>query len=351
MATTTPSRARTAATLRYGFDDLNRLVVSARDRATGRWRPVRILDGRVTVGPGNQLLYQVERTVRAEAGREAIPEAVLLDGTWRLTPAHQLALTLHETGRQERTTLYLKGAIVQAEANALTLALHRTEGGDLAAAQRLALLGRWSADPRNRLSFLVEKADGSEDRLVLQGGWQVGPHHEMLYRYRQVQPGGSGTDEHILSFEGAWEVTRADRLVYRLSGSSNSAFEFRAALQSPALQAGEGRIVYQVGIGLSAGKTQQQRVALFGTWKLNRDLSVSFEIPYADGRVQAIRFEGAASLTARDRIAVALSPSRRDPLGLTVIFTRQLVPDANLFLRLQKSAEEQSVIGGVQVRF
>jgi len=34
-----------------------------------------------------------------------------------------------------------------------------------------------------------------------------------------------------------------------------------------------------------------------------------------------------------------------------VTFTRKLVPDASLFLRLQQDAEERSAIGGIQVRF
>ena len=141
------------------------------------------------------------------------------------------------------------------------------------------------------------------------------------------------------------------RLAYRLAGSADSTFEFRATLQSPALQAREGRIAYQVGIGLAGGREQQQRVTLFGAWKLNRDLSVSFEVPYADGRVQAIRFAGEYALSSRDRIAVALHNSRREELGLTVTFTKDLVPNASLFLRLKKDAQESSIIGGVQVKF
>jgi len=98
-------------------------------------------------------------------------------------------------------------------------------------------------------------------------------------------------------------------------------------------------------------------VTLFGTWKLRRDLSVAFEIPYAEGRVETIRFEGTYAPSRRDRVAVALRArpdnggAGRNALGLTVTFTRDVTPDLSFFLRLRQEAGEASAIGGVQVRF
>ena len=333
---------------RYLFDAFNRLVISERDEPTGALRPRRVLEGRVSTDKGNRLTYEVESSSDRQ-GRPG-PSTFNLDGTWKLTKRHELALTLHEAEEHVRQTVYLKGALVEAKANALIFALRRYGTEGVRTAGRLTLSGRWQADAKNRLTFLAERADGSEDRLTLQGGWDVGPHHELLYRYRQLDR-RDHHEEHTLTFAGAWNVTQADRLVYQLAGSTNSAFEFKASLQSPSLLARDERIVYQIGIGLSGGKTQQQRVTLFGTWKLNRDLSVSFDMPYADGRVQAIHFEGTYAITAKDRIAVALQNSRREHLGVTVTFTKDLVPDTSLFLRLRKDAEESSVIGGVQIRF
>lgn len=283
--------------------------------------------------------------------RDTLQPRRVLEGHWKLTDSHELALTLRETGERQRQTIYLKGSIMQAQANALVFTLRQVDNERLHPAQRLTLSGRWQADDKNRLNFLVEKADGSEDRLTLQGGWEVGPHHELRYRYRQQARAGRTHEAHTLIFEGFWDIAESNRLVYRLVGSHDSTFEFTASLRSPSLLAGDGRMVYEVGIGVARGKTERMRVALFGTWKVNRDLSVSFEIPYADGRVRSIRFEAAATLNSRDRIAVSLRNDRHDDVGLTVLFTRKLVGDANLFLRLQKRAEETSVVGGVQVRF
>ncbi len=343
------SQRHSRSKVRYAFDESNHLIIDERGGPGRRLRSVQILDGTLTTDRHNHLVYHVDAPASAEDG--SAPHTINLDGTWHLTANHELALTLHESDRQERQTLYVKGAVVSAEANALVFALRRNVDEDLRTAQRLTLSGRWRADEANRLNFFVEKGDGVEDRLTFQGGWELGERHALSYRYRQLVAGRRGQDEHALIFEGAWDITKADRLVYRLIGSSDSAFEFRASLRSPSLLAREGRIAYQVGIGLSRGKVRQERVTLFGAWKLNRDLSVSFEIPYGDGRVQAIRFEGDARLSPRDRIAVALRNSQREGLGLTVTFTRNLVPDANLFIELRKDTEERSVIGGVQVKF
>ncbi|MBI3330649.1 MAG: hypothetical protein HYZ96_00895 [Candidatus Omnitrophica bacterium] len=339
-----PARSR----LRYAFDDENRLVVRERRPLAERIQPVRIIEGTVTTDGGNRLVYRADTPAGVRDGSR--PHPIRLDGTWALTPQHDLALTLHETGARDRHTLYLKGALVAAGAHSLTFALRRQDGR-ADASQAVTLSGRWQADARNRLTFLAQQADGSEDRLTLGGGWEVGPHHELQYRYRRRAVRGRGREEQVLAFAGAWELAAADRLVYRLEGSSDSAFEFRASLQRPSLNAREGRLIYQAGIGLSQGKTRQQRVILFGAWKLNRDLSVSFEVPYAEGRVHALRFEGTYALTSRDRLAVALWDSRGEPLGLTVTFSRELVPDAGLFVRLRRDERERSVIGGVRIRF
>ena len=306
----TATSVRSRPSVRYGIDERNRLLIRTDD-------PLR-------------------------------PERVV-EGVWTLTGRHELAFVFREGLANRRKTLYVKGTLVQADAHAIVFALHRGED-ETSAAQRVSLSGRWQADRTNRLTFLVEKADGSADRLTLQGSWDVSPRHELVYRYaRPTQKGRVGTS--TLVFDGSWDITDSDRLAYRLTGASDSAFEFRGSLQSRSLTARQGRIAYQVGIGLSRGRAQRRRVTLFGAWKLHRDLSVSFEIPYAEGRVQAVRFEAAYSLGERNQLSAQLLNSRRQPLGLTVTFTRRFSRDAQVFLRLRHEAQERSVLGGVRVRF
>ncbi len=338
--------ARRTPAIHYTFDALNRLTVTD---PIDRLRPVRVLEGRMNTDAKNRLVYQVTSSPDGRPG--ALPQAITLDGTWALTPNHDLALTLHHSSRQAPETVYLKGALVRADAHALVFALRQSERSDFSTAQRLTLSGRWSADADNRLSFSVEKADGEEDRLTLQGGWEVGAHHELIYRYRQRSTARRSRDEHTVMFDGAWDITSRDRLTYRFAGSSDSAFEFKASLQSPSLQARAGRLVYQAGVGVSGGRHVTQRVVLFGAWKLNKDRSVSFEIPYADGRREAMQFRGIWNLNERNQIAVDLLDRRKQPLGIAVTFSRQFSQDARWFVRLRKEGREAEALAGVQVRF
>ncbi len=337
---------RRTPTIHYAFDALNRLTVTD---PFDRLRPLRVLEGRVTADGQNRLVYQVTSASGRRAGTP--PETIILDGTWALNPDHELALTLHRSNRQAPETVYLKGAIVGVDAHRLVFALRRSERSDSSTTQRLTLSGRWSADAGNRLNFLVEKADADEDRLTLQGGWEVGAHHELMYRYRQRSTARRNRDEHTVAFDGAWDITGRDRLAYRLAGSSDSTFEFTASLQSPALQQRAGRLVYQAGIGVSGGREMTRRVVLFGEWKLNKDHSVSFEIPYAHGRREAIRLRGVWNLDERNQIAADLLDRRQQPLGITVTFSRQVSQDARWFLRLRKEGREAEALAGVQVRF
>lgn len=310
-------------------------------RARGRWHDFQAWErnGRVRTDARNRLVYQV-------GGRR-----LALDGAWALSPDHDLIFTARARGEQPAQTVYLKGSLLKAKADALVFAVEQTEREEKKQAQRLTLSGRWSADAANRLVFSVARADGSEDRLTLQGGWEVGPHHELLYRYRQRARSIRAVDERTLIFAGAWDVTGADRLVYRLAGSSDSAFEFKASLQSPSLRARDGRLVYQAGIGLSQGRTQTKRITLFGTWKLYRDKTISFEIPYAQGRREAIRFGASYTFSDKNEVAVELHGRRQQPLGISVIFSRRVLEDAKWFVRVRKAGKEAEALAGVQIRF
>jgi hypothetical protein len=366
-----PQTVRSEATVQYALDRWQRLRVRGpRDPVSGL-RPVRILNGTVTTDRRNRLVYQVQTPPgevtppehggdgRAAArggppparGASEGPRRYVFDGTWSLTRRHDLKLALHQTDQVPQHTLFLKGELLEATAHAVTVALWRMRSDGRRTSERLSLRGRWQADARNRLTFLVEKATGAPDRLTFQGGWTVGERHTLLYRYERRALPRQAAVTHTLRFEGAWDVLRAGRLVYRVEGSDDSAFDFRASLQTPSLSARDGRLVYQVGIGVSRSHTRTQRITLFGAWKLNRDLSVAFEIPYADGRAQAITFSGTVAVSRRDALTVELATRRGERLDLALTFSRTLVPDARLFLRLRQEAQERAVLGGVQVRF
>ncbi len=339
------TKVRSSSKIRYAFDEINRLVIDAPDAL----RPHQVLNGSVSLDVKNRLVYRVVSDPGAESGSG--PHLITLEGTWTVTPDHQLALALHETDRIAKQTVYLRGALVDAQANALVFSLQGQHGDRAPATQRLTLVGRWVADGNNRLTFLAQTADGAEDRLTLQGGWEVGPRHELVYRYQQRPARRRKPDQHTLVFQGSWDVLPTGRLAYRLEGSSDSVFAFQASLQSRSLLASEGRMAYEVGMAVRQGVRQHRRIVLFGTWKVNRDLSVEFQIPYANGRIESIQFEGSYTVNRAGRVSVALRRPQGQRLGITLTLTKPLAKDAELFLQIQQDDNEHAVMGGVRLRF
>ncbi|MBI2885411.1 MAG: hypothetical protein HYY15_04480 [Candidatus Omnitrophica bacterium] len=333
--------------IRYEFDRANRLIL--RDPADAL-RPTRVLEGTLTTDRRNRLQYEI-----SAPSVEDLPRTVTFEGRWTLTRQHDLGLVLSEQAdASSRSTLRISGGLLRAEARALVFAWQRRERGiGQPDQQELVLHGAWEADARNRLTFLVERADGLPDRLTFQGGWDIGRSHELRYRYRRYDAVRRAWEERTLTFEGRWDLGEARRLIYRVEGSDTSAFSFTAKLQSPSLMARDGRIVYQIGLGLTRSTTEVRRVTLTGAWKIGRDSSVSFEIPYARGRAHGLRLEGTWRLGPRSQAVLTLHDARGEPWGATVVFTRTLAgkSGASLFVRLQKTAEERSVLAGMQVRF
>ena len=325
------------ATVTYEFDELNRLVIRDPEEAL---EPRRVVDGRLALDRTNRLSYQV----RSKPGSGD----VLLDGTWTLSPQHVLGLLLHPTDAIDGQTVFLRGSVVDVRDDALIVSLTRRTREGRRTSQRLALSGRWQADARNRLTFLVAKADGREDRLIFEGAWDVDRTRRLVYRLDGPRRGAL----HTLEFSGAWDLRPGARLAYRLGADSRSAFEFQAALQSPTLQAREGRISYQIGVRLSDGRTIRRTVTFFGVWKLNRNLSVSFEMAQPSGGRRTFAFEGEVQASSRASLSVQVRARDGEPLGFAVVFSRSFLQDtAQWFVRLERAGEETRVLGGVQVRF
>ena len=330
--------------VRYEFDELNRLVI---DDPLDAAQPRRVVEGRMQLDRRNRLRYRARTRAGRPGGRGA--SDVLLDGTWTLSPAHELGLLLHPSQDAEREALFLRGAVVDAADNALIFSTdHRARDGRRTS-QRLSLAGRWQADDRNRLTFLASKADGTDDRLVFDGAWAV-ERQQLLYRYEQASAGRRRAVQTV-RFAGGWDVRPHMRLAYQVGASDRSVFEFEAALQSPTLNARDGRLTYQVGIRLSDGTTVQRTVALFGAWTLNRDLSVSFELSAPERRARRLTFRGELALNARDRLTVQLADQRGEPIGLSITFSREFLKDTAWFVRLQRDGGDSGLFGGLQVRW
>ncbi len=270
-----------------------------------------------------------------------------VDGVWRLTRGHQLEYRKRGAGQEA----VLTGALIAAEPDALVFRVAQREDGGGVVNQLFSLRGRWEADSRNRLNFLVEREKGRFDRLVFQGGWEVTEDHEILYRYKLPFLGRSRFAESALIFRGQWDFSADRRLVYLLDLSGDSVFRFRGAFQTSSVLAKEGQVRYQVGVEVE-GKMRVQTVTFFGKWKLSRDLAVEFELASAGKRKQAILFGASWNVVRSGAVSARLTVRKGQPIGLEVIFSREFLRNGGqAFMSFRKFLEETVLEAGVLVRW
>lgn len=277
----------------------------------------------------------------------------LIDGTWRLTPRHEVQYRRRKENARSpvEEELILTGDLISAEETGLVISVwERRTGGELAS-RFVTLKGRWEADSSNRLNFLIERQSGREDRLTFSGGWEVGEKNEILYRYDQLDLKTKRRRVSTLTFRGYWDLDRDRQLTYVLDRDSDSAFRFRGAFQTVSVLAKEGTLRYQMGVELK-GKERLQTIALFGKWKLSRNLGLEFEVPYQDGLKRAIAFGATYSTDSGGFILAKLTAQKGKPVGLEVLLTQEFLRgQGEAFVRLRKSLEETAVEGGVRVRW
>ncbi len=271
----------------------------------------------------------------------------LVEGRWALTKNHQLQY--RRLGAEEE--LVLTGNLMAAEPNGLLFRLSEQSLDGEPVQQEFSLRGRWQADSKNRLSFWVDRRKGEQEVLTLQGAWEVGPAHEVLYRFAQTDLKTRKRTEQLLRFQGYWQVGEDKRLTYVLDEQSDSAFRFRGTFQTASILPKEGAIRYQVGIE-AVGKRRLQTVTLLGNWKLSDDLKLNFEVPYGDDSPRTMTFGATYSIDSQRALSVRLTTQGGKPVGLEVLLTREFLNDqGEAFVRLRKSLEEAAVEGGLRLRW
>lgn len=271
-----------------------------------------------------------------------------MKGRWSLTPDHELKLEAKETQRSQTFSFLLADA--SAYELAFTVTLRDSDGNF--SARILKFEGRWQADKQNRLVFLINHSDGKRGRLVFQGTWKVGRHHEIIYRFRSARI--SSLQKMIL--KGSWQIAERDFLTYRVEGSSDSSFRFKAGLLGwEVLEGKRLRIRYQVAVEFrknARSKTAYEKVVLSGLLKVHGPLSIGFEITYENGRVEEMRFLAQYELASHRKIDIKLLNSRREGLGIEfALSTRVLGDRANLFLQGRKTERDLAIEGGIKLKW
>ncbi|MHB8155095.1 MAG: hypothetical protein ACYDFR_03470 [Candidatus Omnitrophota bacterium] len=255
----------------------------------------------------------------------------------------------------------LRKRFISAESDSLVIETIQTEiiqpslrGGeaDEAISQRgshlriLKLKGTWLANEYNELVFEVTVRKGPPEKYTFKGSWKLNNNQQIEYTTED------GRDR--LTFKGYWNISSASRLVYIFDGSSTSRFEFKVQLESPTFYPKKGEIRYRIGVGLRQSRLSApgQILILYGEWKFGRNLGLTFQMDYGQGKVRAIEF-GATVTFGRNKVIFALKNEFGEPLGVTLTMTHKFLKhlDAEVFLRLKSRQKEQAIEVGITIPF
>jgi len=271
----------------------------------------------------------------------------VFQGRWEITPDHEILYK--KTGLDEE--IKIRGALVAAEPDALVLSVTQKQSDQEVVTSLVKLTGTWHANAKNQLVFEVEKEQGKNDVLTFRQRWKINSQNEIVYAYKKTSLKKKKKESRELNFQGYWDLTGKNRLTYFLGGDSDAAFRFRGAFQTKSILAKRNEIRYQLGVE-AAGRHQVHTVALFGKWKVSRNLTLDFEIQYGNDKTKTISFGGEYALNGDTTVVVNLKNTKGEPLGVEVILTKDIFgKDGQAFIRLQKSLEESRVEAGMSFKW
>ena len=241
----------------------------------------------------------------------------------------------------------LRKRFIAAESDSLVIETIQTESKTNRQSLRiLKLKGTWRANEYNELCFEVTCRKGPPETYTFKGSWKLNNNQQIEYISE------NGRDR--LTFKGYWDISLVNRLVYILEGSSTSRFEFRVQLESPILYPKKGEIRCRIGVGIRQSRltVPGQILILYGEWKFGRNLGLTFQMDYGQGRVSKIEF-GAEVTFSRNKVIFALKNEFGEPLGVTLTMTHKFlkVLDAKAFIRLIKCQDEHTIEAGITIPF
>ncbi|MFH1046091.1 MAG: hypothetical protein V1727_03915 [Candidatus Omnitrophota bacterium] len=330
--------------IKYRVDEKNSLVI---ERAEQELYPT----GEFVIDKNNKLCYILEEPL-AWRKKYRLPHKITFEGKWSINEEHDLLFTLNQARRQfGGAELYLKTELVGAEQDALVFSLGTTQESAVHQISLMQLKGRWQSDEYNRLQFLVQKSGSRYDVLTLQGSWDIDPNNTLVYTYRKTYLKRKGAQERTLALKGYWQISAKNRLGYILDLENDSLFSFKAHLETPSILGKRGAIQYRAGIGVKTRPPFTTRTfTLYGIWKLEKKLGLSFEMDYGDGQVAEMRFGAVVQILKHNEITFQLKNTQGQDLGMSVSFSRTVLQEkAEWFLRLMSDRAESRVEGGITI--
>lgn len=309
-------KSRARQKVRYELDSRNRLVIQGRTR--------RVIEGYFE-GENNQLIYR--------AVSSAAAESIRFKGRWSLTRRHEFCYRVEEAQDVSGAGKFSFAAeVVNADKSGIAFSLLSRSSGGKSYLRIIKLEGAWSADEFNRLKFCVEKESANAGELVFLVSWEINNNLEIIYRYTKDDFRGKRRQESSFTLKGDWQVNGRHKVSFLVDGDSRSRLDFKAEIGSPSLIGKAGELRYRIGAGYSFAPPR--RLILSGSWKLNRDLSLSFEVKYKNGRTYINSFQIIRAFDNGGKISLFLSNRETKVEEFGLVFEREFFRGAKWFLKL-----------------
>ncbi|MDD4013487.1 MAG: hypothetical protein PHW14_04800, partial [Candidatus Omnitrophica bacterium] len=292
---------------------------------------------------------------------EEFPERVALDGKWKLNEKHDLEFGISASSVWfPGMTILFKTGVVNASSEKIVFSARLTDPGAGDISSALAFSGRWRADKNNRLNFDITRYAGKTDRLVFQGAWEIGANNELFYKYSASRLKTKEKMDFSFGLKGKWEIGEgcqalsAKRIAYRIEGSSDSVLLFSAALETPSIRAKAGEIRYSVGVRFTSGGKEREilrSAAVFGSWKLGRDLKLAFDAETTAKGRNVITFTAEKPVLKNGKLIAGLKfPGTYKPAA-QIEFAKPLARDVELFFGGSIGQDGYRAVGGVRGKF
>jgi len=328
--------------IRYEIDPHNRLIYEK----TGEESEVpgfrTVLDGKFEIDEDNRVTYHVKKSQGSD-----IPQQVKFQGAWSLNEDHNLVLTLDKWGNQiAGNKLTVESELIDAQDNRLSFALASRDNQGNSHIYIVKLGGRWQADEHNRLSFNIEKEKGLTDRITLQGVWEVNKQNEIIYTYEKLSRGQEGKISQAITLKGYWDIAEKYRIKYILNKGIGSEFDFKVSVGKPV---GRG-LEYELGIGVKP--LSKKTITLFGSWKVNKEVGLLFEMPCVEGKVNTIILGAWGRLDKNLNLEARLENKLGEDLGISLKLSRRIFDgQGETFIRALRSQKEVAIVAGVGFRW
>lgn len=307
--------------IRYEIDPFNRLIIPGFRQ---------IIDGEFKIDKNNALSY-VLKAPRSSS----TPQQLKLIGSWSLDKNHNLVLTLNKENNQlAGKKITLQGEVIRAKADKIEFLISSKDKNGQAHLYILGLSGTWQADKNNRLKFLVQRKNDTQDELTLSGTWEVDRRNQIVYTYTKTNLKRKVKVKQSLTFKGYWNITDKQRLTYVLNEETGSGFDFKVSFGEPL---GRG-LRYELGIGANPKK---KKIMLFGAWKLNKKIGLVFEMPCEGNRINSISFGATCKLDKDKQLELNLKDSQKNDLGIKLKFSRAFLDNqGEAFIQTLKQGKE-----------